>query len=136
MESELTCPCCSKLYNLLARDPVILTCCGETACKECFHDKMEQGLSFKCLLCESTDNVQLVINRRERTRVEKSLATKTMMVTCDVHKERTVEYYINTLNKMVCSKCLLSEYKVHVDESISIESDRLDSYLKDVINKM
>ena len=104
--------------------------------QECFHDKMEQGLGFKCLICESTDNVQLQINRMARKLIEKSLATKTMMVTCDVHKERTVEYYINTLNKMVCSKCLLSEYKVHVDESISIESDRLDSYFKAVINKM
>ena len=136
MESELICPCCTKLYNLLAREPVILTCCGETACKECFHDKMEQGLSFKCLLCDSKDNVQLVINRMARKLIEKSLATKNLMVTCDIHKEKMVEYYIKSLNKMVCSKCLLSDYKVNVDESISIECDRLDSYFKAVINKM
>ena len=37
---------------------------------------------------------------------------------------------------MVCSKCLLSEYKMHVADSVSVENDRLESYFKAVINKM
>ena len=129
MDSTLACPCCTKMYNLLAREPVILTCCGETAYKECFHDKMQQGLAFKCLLCESTDNVQLVINRRERIRVEKSLESKTLIITCDIHKEIMVEYYIKSLNKMVCSKCLFKDYLDQAGNSFPVESGRLDSYV-------
>ena len=33
MEAELTCLCCIDNYNLLAREAVILKCCGETVCK-------------------------------------------------------------------------------------------------------
>lgn len=41
-----------------------------------------------------------------------------------------VEYYIKSLNKMVCNKCLLRDYKVQVGESIPIDIERLDSYVK------
>ena len=58
------------------------------------------------------------------------------MVTCDIHDEMLAEYYIKRLNKMVCSKCLVSEYKVHVQESISIDNGRLDSYIKAALEKM
>ena len=37
---------------------------------------MEQGLSFKCLLCEAPHNVQLVVNKMARKLVEKSFAHK------------------------------------------------------------
>ena len=58
------------------------------------------------------------------------------MVTCDVHKESLVEFYIKSLNKMVCNKCLFTDYKNNVQESVSIESDRLDSYIKAALKKI
>ena len=58
------------------------------------------------------------------------------MITCDLHKENSVEYYIKSINKMVCNKCLFSEYKVHVQESVSIENDRLDSYINAALKKI
>ena len=94
MESLITCPCCTKMYNLEAREPVYLSCCGDTACKDCFLNKMKEADGFKCLLCQSTEKVVLGINRSERMRVEKSLALKILMITCDIHKESRVEYYI------------------------------------------
>ena len=133
MDDAFTCQCCKRMYDLLAREPAILTCCGETICRECFHEKFEQGLGFKCLLCDSTDNVQLVINMLARTCVEQRLAPKAVKITCDVHEDSRANIYIKSVNKMVCMECLLSEYKDNVQESVFIESDRLDSYVKAAI---
>ena len=58
MKTFLTCPCCAKIFNTTTtKEPVFISCCGETVCKECFNDKMKQEVNFKCSLCESTDNV-------------------------------------------------------------------------------
>ena len=58
------------------------------------------------------------------------------MVSCDVHNDFLVEYYIKSLNKMVCNKCLFSDHKDHVGEAIHLESERLESYVKAALLKL
>ena len=58
------------------------------------------------------------------------------MVSCDVHNDFLVEYYIKSINMMVCGKCLFSDYKDHVGESIHLESERLESYVKAALLKL
>lgn len=33
--SDLRCPLCKHLFDFNQREPIILKCCDETACKEC-----------------------------------------------------------------------------------------------------
>ena len=35
--SLLLCTLCNKPYNLTLRVPLVLSCCGDTLCKECWH---------------------------------------------------------------------------------------------------
>ena len=136
MDHVLLCPCCDKMYNLQAREPLVITCCGETACKECFQTKMKKGNNFKCTLCHSTEDVPLIINKMVKKQIEKSFKSKILMVSCDVHNDFLVEYYIKSLNKMVCNKCLFSDHKDHVGEAIHLEGERLESYVKAALLKL
>ena len=136
MDHLPSCPCCNKIYNLQAREPLVLSCCGETACKECFQTKMKKGNNFKCTLCDSSEDVPLIINKMVKKLIEKSLQSKILMVSCDFHNDFLVEYYVKSLNKMVCGKCLISDYKDHVGEAIHLESERLESYVKAALLKL
>ena len=51
------------------------------------------------------------------------------MITCDIHKELMVEFYIKTVNKMICSKCLFKDYQDQMESSLPVESERLYSYV-------
>ena len=57
MEDLFTCKCCDKKYNLNSREPIILNCCFETACKDCVNNKMQKKdakqAKFKCELCKT-----------------------------------------------------------------------------------
>ena len=37
---DLSCELCNNLFNLNAREPIRLLCCGLTACKECVQRDM------------------------------------------------------------------------------------------------
>ena len=55
------CKLCMKSFNCKTRAPIIMMCCGKTACRECVETLMnkgsEQGISvkgkFKCAFCDS-----------------------------------------------------------------------------------
>ena len=74
MESLVICPCCSRRYNIETRQPIVLFCCGRTACEECvsrmkevtpvqvsnestetFGGQEPTVETFKCKLCDSTE---------------------------------------------------------------------------------
>jgi hypothetical protein len=38
--SDLQCPLCKLYFNLKNREPIILKCCEETACRECIESLM------------------------------------------------------------------------------------------------
>ncbi len=38
--SNLICTCCNILFNLKTREPIILMCCQETACRSCVEKNM------------------------------------------------------------------------------------------------
>ena len=78
--------------------------------------------------------MQLIINKYAKNIVEKN--QKTLMITCDVHGDSLVEYYIKSLNRMICQTCLVTTYKAHLGEAILIEGDRLDTYVQAALAKM
>ena len=41
MEDLFTCKSCDRKYNLNSREPIILNCCYETACKDCVNKLKE-----------------------------------------------------------------------------------------------
>ena len=43
--SELKCSICKQLFNLKIREPIILNCCGETACRNCVETQMMKSES-------------------------------------------------------------------------------------------
>ena len=67
MPSNLNCFDWKQRFNLNTREPIIMFCCGNTACRECVTNKMiknkenaEKGLAkkgeFKCSKCECKYN--------------------------------------------------------------------------------
>ena len=58
MDTLLNCKCCERKFNLNQREPVILNCCFDTACKDCVNNKMQnkdenQATKFKCGFCKT-----------------------------------------------------------------------------------
>ena len=62
MPTKLNCFDCQHRFNLNSREPVIMFCCGKTACRECVTTKMiknkdhaEKGIAkkgeFECSGC-------------------------------------------------------------------------------------
>ena len=59
--SELQCTLCKHFYNLKKREPIILICCQETACRECVESLMIKTENkelvikgqFECSFCHS-----------------------------------------------------------------------------------
>ena len=38
--SEYKCSVCKNFFNLKDKEPILLKCCDETACRECVENKM------------------------------------------------------------------------------------------------
>ncbi len=64
MSIKLNCFDCQHRFNLNSREPIIMVCCGNTACKQCVTTKMiknsqnaERGIAkkgdFECSGCNS-----------------------------------------------------------------------------------
>ena len=64
MSIKLNCFDCQYWFNLKAREPIFMFCCGNTACRECVTSKMiqnkqnaDKGLAkkgeFECTGCHS-----------------------------------------------------------------------------------
>jgi hypothetical protein len=59
--SDLQCTVCKHFYNLKKREPILLKCCDETACRECVEQNMIKSESkelvikgqFDCSFCHS-----------------------------------------------------------------------------------
>ena len=59
--SDLQCTLCNHFYNLKNREPIILICCQETACRECVENQMIKSENkefvikgqFECSFCHS-----------------------------------------------------------------------------------
>lgn len=74
IDKDFECPKCLKSYNLGKREPVQVSCCYQTICKECWQKSIKLGkvLSFDChFKCghESSENplvprVNLVLRRK------------------------------------------------------------------------
>ena len=67
MSIRLNCFDCQHRFNLTKRDPIMMFCCGKTACRECVTTKMiknkenaEKGLAkkgeFECSGCHCKYN--------------------------------------------------------------------------------
>ena len=91
---------------------------------------------FKCSLCESTENVVIILNKGMRREVEKIIEITPRMVKCDDHPESFVQFYIKNVNKMVCQLCRDTKYKANIIEMISVEPNKLDSYVQSAIKKL
>ena len=59
--SNLVCSQCNLLFNLKTREPIVLYCCSNTACRDCIHrdmiksdvkDIVKKG-QFECAFCHS-----------------------------------------------------------------------------------
>ena len=58
------------------------------------------------------------------------------MVKCDDHPESFVQFYIKNVNKMVCHLCRYTKYKANIIEMISVEPNKLDSYVQSAIKML
>ncbi len=59
--SNLICTQCNILFNLTKREPILLMCCQQTACRSCVENNMIKGQNktivvkshFECSFCHS-----------------------------------------------------------------------------------
>ena len=59
--SNLVCTQCKLLFNLKNREPIVLFCCGKTACRDCIERNMIKSEDknivnkgeFECSFCQS-----------------------------------------------------------------------------------
>ena len=59
MQRFITCTLCENIFNLFNREPMMLLCCGKTACRQCLEDMSptdkEKGADqeFECKFCKA-----------------------------------------------------------------------------------
>ena len=99
--SELKCSVCKRLFNLKDREPILLKCCDETACRECVETRMMKSESkefvirgqFDCSFChfyhcapeDYEKNVKIAPNKHAKKLVEESM--KRQKIICDKHPD-------------------------------------------------
>ena len=157
MESLVICPSCSRRFNVENRQPIVLFCCGRTACEECVQKMKDvhvlQGANeqstetfggseiataekFNCKLCSSTIFQGAKPNDYARDYIQKTLSTKFLMITCDAHPTAKVDYFCKRHSKLVCQGCLVIAHGDHLSEMVPLEKTCLDKYMQTAIKEM
>jgi hypothetical protein len=73
MSNKFVCFNCERKFNLDSREPIILICCGKTACRDCVNTKMIKNKEhaklgvikkgeFECSNCHSECYVKENVN--------------------------------------------------------------------------
>jgi len=134
MESFTLCSLCSKRYQVGEREPQVLFCCGSTACQPCI-DLMKEKLGqadstgtfggdnnfkFDCKFCHSSTFSGSKLNTYARDYVVKELKEKPLMITCDQHPTKPVEYFCSLHQKLLCHHCVVSD--AHSDHLVNISN--------------
>ena len=94
MEGFVNCKGCGRRFNLDNREPIVLFCCGATACSECAQKMNTNNNSdashtsnpeviFNCIFCKSEKFKGSKVNSYARDYIAKNLTTKVLMITCD-----------------------------------------------------
>ncbi len=99
--SNLQCSVCNNFFNLKNREPIILMCCQETACRECVETLMMKSQSkelaikgqFDCSFCHSDHcaqegfeaPVKLCPNKKFKKLIEDNFQIP--LIFCDSHPE-------------------------------------------------
>ena len=98
-QSYLTCSLCKFPFNLKKREPIMLMCCQETACRSCVESKMIKSDrkevvikgQFDCVFCSSdhcalegyVHPIKIVANKKLSKLVEERI--KEPFIFCDRH---------------------------------------------------
>ena len=75
MSRFITCMLCESIFNLTTKEPMVLLCCGETACSQCLAYMTPSGgvgssLSvFNCKLCKSNQFAGAKVNKQVKMAV-------------------------------------------------------------------
>ena len=104
----LTCNLCDRPFNLTLRSPILLSCCGDSTCKECWSNAFNKKAGmmyycpYKCKLPDKENPTKPKINIALKRLVESNLPVD---ITCDKHPRISVTGFSKEENRLVCPKC-------------------------------
>ena len=116
--SLLLCTLCNKPYNLTLRVPLVLSCCGDTLCKECWHLGFNPRPSntfycpYRCKRVDHEEQKKPQVNVAIRRLVEANLPVD---VTCDRHRGEPVSGYSLTEKRLICQRCPTQGISMELD---------------------
>jgi hypothetical protein len=119
MNSSLSCDNCKKYFNLNSRKPIVLSCCQDILCKECWSGSFNHEGRFQCPFACGQQNTcnpqQPMINKYLTKKLETEVIPADIF--CDLHPNDYVLYYNKKDHKLECGKCVTSPVK-------SVRADR------------
>jgi len=118
----LTCHLCTTKYDLEDKEPIVLACCGDTMCRQCFLAMVSpQDNTFTCPLCtqttvfEKTHNI--LVNKQLRALLEKrdQELQDAIRVHCSLHQRDKVEYFCGSCQSLACMRCVVEVHGDHLE---------------------
>lgn len=126
----LSCAICSLPYNTTSRASILVSCCGDTTCKQCWQQGFIERDGFKCPFnCGFEHNERQggpKINRAIFKEVERHKPTD---LACDSHPGQQVTRFSKSSNKFLCPAC-------PVGDSVEISREALNEGLDALLDKL
>ncbi len=152
MQSLLNCFECTKRFNNGAREPIIMMCCGKTACRHCVKEKMikspqnrerniaEKG-DFQCTGCnkqyycndDSHKQFVLIVNESIKNFVAQD--GDSSKISCKDHPDVSAQRYCINHRSLICKECVYENHEDHVKKCLPLNQEGIMDFFRQNIAK-
>ena len=139
MKENLTCKCCNQVYN----EPIILTCCGESMCKQHINElvSIDDSNTFLCPFCnKQIQNQNFIVSKT----IQYLLDMEAHKITIDPKYERVLnnfkteiknlETILNEPENFIYEE--INELKRNVDLDRESAKSKIDKLANDFIQQL
>ena len=142
MSIKLNCFDCQHRFNLSSREPIIMICCGNTACRQCVTTKMiknpqnaERGIAqkgdFECSGCKckyySTTDCELPFSIQPNNIVKTIIAQTSgnFQIFCKDHPDVYALRYCSNHRALLCKDCTYDKHTDHLNTCKTLNSESI-----------
>jgi hypothetical protein len=145
MSNKYTCFDCQHRFNLNTREPIMMVCCGKTACRHCVTTKMiknkqngQQGIAkkgeFDCSHCHSQCYSNIDIESPLPIQVNYivkdmiALTLDNFQILCKDHPDVLAERYCSNHRALLCKDCTYEKHTDHLNTCHSLNQDGISRF--------
>ena len=117
----ITCDRCNNQFDEHERVPTILPDCAHTLCALCIYDIIDNTPDRLCPICgqeimdisrpelfKSNFKLLSILSMTDQTG-----ASVVSVIPCDIHADKSIEYFCKQCSQAVCATCMYDEHNGH-----------------------